>query len=499
MTSSCEKDDFLDVKESNISTFKMSGSTSSLSKIKGEDEKLFNFMSDRALNIAKSSNSTTGTILDTANIQVLEGVDFKNYIFKVLPDSTTTTTDVLKNYMLVVLKDSIRQQFMVTYPYVNQVVDTTNVLIEPIYGTDILNQVTLKCGGGSYQSVWIPGGSVDIRCRSRQHTVDDGPGSGGTDGCKFYGGSGSASRIYYDGYFTTQYVDAIPCATLLDPGDPRSGGGGGSSGNSPPPDDIDNDDDVDTITIGITPNEGLDPITTDSECDYLNDLLDSSIFKSRLNQLIFDARDKNYEIIHEYTKGILDADDLPVDSLAFHADQGTNNKPEAPIRKLPNNIIRTMVVHTHYEGDASNDGTISMFSYPDLQVFLVDVLKANITGKDTSQMTSILVAANSQSINVYAIKKDPNSTLASNYDFHQNVVLQMTEPEKKAERYKYQEAIEKSEDQDGLEITALQQLEKMGLQLYRSKDAHNSWEQLTLNPTPSDPDEPELGASIPCN
>ena len=100
---------------------------------------------------------------------------------------------------------------------------------------------------------------------------------------------------------------------------------------------------------------------------------------------------------------------------------------------------------------------------------------------------------------MYAIKKDPNSTLASNYDFHQNVVLQMTEPEKKAERYKYQEAIEKSEDQDGLEITALQQLEKMGLQLYRSKDAHNSWEQLTLNPTPSDPDEPELGASIPCN
>lgn len=155
---SCDKDDFLDVKESNVSTFKMNGSTSSLSKIKSEDDKLFNFISQRALNISKSSNSTTGTILDTTHIQVLEGVDFKNYIFRVVPDSTQTI-DVLKNYMLVVLKDSIQQQFMVTYPYINQVIDTTHVVIEPVFGTDILNQVTLKCGdGGSYQSVWIPGG-----------------------------------------------------------------------------------------------------------------------------------------------------------------------------------------------------------------------------------------------------------------------------------------------------------------------------------------------------
>ncbi|KEZ92518.1 hypothetical protein IL45_10235 [Nonlabens ulvanivorans] len=271
---SCEKDDDLYTIDNITIKQKMTGSRTSLSQIKRENHDLFNFISDRALSIAKSSNSSNGTILDTTHIQVLEGVDFKNYIFKVTQDSTTRSNE-LKNYMLVILKDSIQHQYMVTYPYINSVIDTTNVLIEPVYGTDILNQVNLKCGGGSYQSVWIPGGYVDNRCQSGEHDVDDGPGNGGADGCKYYGGKGSASRLYYEGYFTTQYVEQQPCETI-DPGNPGNGGGGPVGDVPPPPDDNSDDDDdnnVDEepdITVGVTPNDGdvLDPVD-DDDCDLV--------------------------------------------------------------------------------------------------------------------------------------------------------------------------------------------------------------------------------------
>ncbi|GAK92340.1 hypothetical protein JCM19298_2828 [Nonlabens ulvanivorans] len=285
---SCEKDDDLSTIDNTTFKQKMTGSRTSLSQIKRENHDLFNFISDRALSIAKSSNSSNGTILDTTHIQVLEGVDFKNYIFKVTQDSTTRSNE-LKNYMLVILKDSIQHQYMVTYPYVNSVIDTTNVLIEPVYGTDILNQVNLKCGGGSYQSVWIPGGYVDNRCQSGEHNVDDGPGNGGADGCKYYGGKGSASRLYYEGYFTTQYVEQQPCETI-DPGNPGNGGGGPVGDVPPPPDDNSDDDDDNNIdeepdiTVGVTPNDGLE-IIDDPNCNDVAALINNAKFKSKIDSL----------------------------------------------------------------------------------------------------------------------------------------------------------------------------------------------------------------------
>ncbi|MEO9953216.1 hypothetical protein [Nonlabens sp.] len=262
--SSCEKDDVHELDALSNTKFVMKGSMSSLYDIQNNDVKLFNYLSVRAHSHnhtndlqSKSGGVSSNVVLDTASIQVLEGDNFKNYIFRVLPDSTQLE-DVLKNYMLVVLKDSIQQQFMVTYPYVDHKIDTTNVLIEPIFGTDILNQTVLKCGGGSYQSVWIPGGYTDYSCREGRHNVDDGPGSGGSGGCIYYGGWGSASRIFYEGYFTTQYVEQQPCETF-DPGS-GSNGGGGSGGSYTPPIDDEDEDEL-SIGVGITPNDG-NPVET---------------------------------------------------------------------------------------------------------------------------------------------------------------------------------------------------------------------------------------------
>lgn len=286
--SSCDQDDFLENHEI-ATTTKTTGFTTSLSKIQLQDHKSFKFIKDRAYSIAKSADGRLGTVLDTSHIQVLQGLDYKNYIFKVIPDSTSTT-NVLRNYLLVVLKDSIQQQFMVTYPYIDQIIDTHNVLIEPIYGLDILNQINFKCGGGSYESVWIEGSYVDIKCQSNLHTVDAGA------GCNYYGGPGSASRIFTEGHFTTQYVKQEPCETIHSGN--ASNGGGGPIGNAPPPDD--DTDDVNTderdITIGITPNDGLGEITPlDPECKKLEEVLNnSSAFKAEVDSLTRNAG-QNFE------------------------------------------------------------------------------------------------------------------------------------------------------------------------------------------------------------
>ena len=50
-----------------------------------------------------------------------------------------------------------------------------------------------------------------------------------------------------------------------------------------------------------------------------------------------------------------------------------------------------------------------------------------------------------------------------------------------------------------METTALIQLKKMGLELYRATDNQTKWERLTLETNPTNPKDPKQGQSIPCN
>ncbi|WP_438968584.1 hypothetical protein [Nonlabens sp.] len=484
--SSCEKDEVFQEEPAAVAHHKMKASVSSLAKIKTTDSKLYNYLSERALTSLKSGNTGSGAILDTSYIQVLEGTDYKNYIFRVATDSTNAV-DVLKNYMLVVLKDSIQQQFMVTYPYVNQVVDTTNVLIEPVFGTDILNQFTLKCGGSSFQSVWIPGSTVSYPCASGRHVFSQGT------ACDYWEKPGEARVVYTAGYFMTQYVEQQPCETI-GTGDTGNGGGGANvnNPNPPPPDDPDDEDENEQdMEIGITPNEEVIK-EEDPECDYLKDLLADTDFKRRLTRMISSATDDNIELIHEYTQSLNDS------TLIFNADHGDDVNPTAPVRKLPSTILRPIIVHSHYKGTPDR-GTIGMFSYGDILTFTLDVFKVNLRGKDTKSMTSILVSSSDDGINIYAIKKDPNSTIANDYNLHQTVRLQMTQEQKDKEEDAYQKSIKFAKSKEVLELAALKQLKKMGLQLYKSTDSHNNWEQLTLDSNPTNSAKPQKGTSIPCN
>ena len=182
----------------------------------------------------------------------------------------------------------------------------------------------------------------------------------------------------------------------------------------------------------------------------------------------------------------------------FYEGQGTPRSPTAPSRTLPSTILRLIVVHTYYKGDARSR-RISMFSYEDLQIFTGDALVVNARGKDTSKMTSILVASDGDTWNVYAIKKDPDSDIVNNYSNHQIATLGMSQAQIKDEKDDYKVDIGRAKNQDALEIIALKQFKKMGLQLFKTKDVHTGWEQLTLDPNSSDPKKPKLGTPEPCN
>lgn len=460
------------------SSFQMNVQHTSMSTIKNNDPNAYKLSSRLALrNGLEKSSDTTSLALDTTNILIAEGLNYKNYIFRVLTDSTSSATE-LKNYMLVVLKDSLIHQYTVTYPIrADQSIDTTNTRIEPFFGKDLLNFIPMKCGGTTSSIVWIPGYFQDVRCGSNIHSPGD-------SGCVLKGDDRAYLR-YVAGKYTLIEEKQEPCFE-----DPTSGQGGG--GNSPGgSQDDDDDDDDQEIEIGVLPNRGDLAQDQDPECEYLKKLLEDVTFKSRLTSLSESANSDNYEQIHEYTHEY--TEDLEDIELAFHSAQGVPGGGSAPVRSLENDTLRRIIVHTHYLG------LDSMFGYADIDIFLKDVLKVNGRGKDPSKMTSILAASDGSSNYVYAIKKDPNSSIANNYNTHQRVVLGMTQEEIMNEQKKYKKAIQNASSQEKMELFALKLLEKMGLHLYRTINTHTEWERLTLEPNPSDPNIPEMGTPESCD
>jgi archaellin len=423
--------------------------------------------------VAKSSY---GIELDTSHIKVMETERYTSYTFKIHQDAEESK-NVLRNFVLTYVNDTIQLQHTVDYPVLEDGnFDLDNAQMVRLYGDDLLTGIPMKCGGETMQSYSYEY-CYPVYCYlSGEH----GPGVPCTlDGVQ-RGYTNCVIRWRWES------IAEDPCGTSNDGGYDSSGTGG--SGTATGTDE--QPDEADDILIGMDPNDGEKPILKDKDCNYLQDLLDDPIFKQRLRNLQESANDDMFERINEYTF------DLNGVSQPFYEGQGTPRSPRAPSRTLLNTILRLILIHTHYKGDATNS-MISMFSYEDLHVFTQDMLTVNIRGKDTSQMTSILVAADGTSWNVYAIKKDPDSEIANNYPLHQ--AINMTPAEIKEERDRYKDAIERAGDQRALEVIALKQFEKMGLQLYKTTGVHTGWERLTLKPNPTDSEKPELGTPISCN
>jgi hypothetical protein len=286
---SCEKDE---IRQDTLENheFEMKASLTSLNNLKRHRSNVHDISYNLATNsgIRAKSGSSSSLALDTTNIIVTEGLDYKNYIFRVLNDSTSNP-DELKNYMLVVLKDSIQHQYTITYPlYPDRTVDTTNVRIEPFFGTNVTNYVPPKCGGGSYQSTWVPGAWVDLHCGHYGGNSAHNPGDACTNG------DYRAVRLWIAGHFTTQYVKQEPCADLA--GDNGNIGvitggntapGGNNNNNNSDDGDVDDNTDQsdDSIEVGIVPNKELANPDRPEFCDEIIAKLNDPDYRAKLNEV----------------------------------------------------------------------------------------------------------------------------------------------------------------------------------------------------------------------
>ncbi|MGB5981450.1 MAG: hypothetical protein WBG46_04835 [Nonlabens sp.] len=286
-------------------------------------------------------------------------------------------------------------------------------------------------------------------------------------------------------------MEQIPCDSYL-PDNPSAGGNnGGSQSDSGEPDDPGEDEDDDPASIGVDLVPNLDLTEPeDLECEYLRKMLGSTSIRSEIDFLRRNVDEDDFERIVEFTE------DLNGVALPKYKARGTTNVPSVPPRNLPNDIIRRVFIHTHFGGD--NGELVPMFSYSDLEAFLRDVVVVSGRGKDPSEMTSILIAADVDTIFTYMIKKDPNSSIANNYLLHQQQ-LGMTVADRKAEKDDYEQLLSRADGQDARERIALEQLEKMGLHLYTTSEGLSELKRLTLNRNNlTNPNDSSLGDPIPC-
>ncbi|ARN78810.1 hypothetical protein BST97_12875 [Nonlabens spongiae] len=453
---------------------------------------------DRSLSLAlsdskftKSAGDSTSLVLDTTNVYITEGLDYKNYIFRVEPDANSPA-DELKNLMIVRLRDSLTHQYLVTYKMLDAVtIDTTDVKIEGFFAEDLSGHVPMKCGGTETVMTWVEGYMVSYNCTNGG---DHSPGESCAPGESRWG---QAYEYFVPGHYDVQFIEQEPCDSFEDPNASSNTTGAGDPNGSGNEDDDDEDDDPESIGIDVVPNREL-PGPVDPECKYLMDLLNDNSFKSHLSDLRSSANREEYEEIYEFTRGINDA----TGTLDFYSDSGSASKPTAPVRTLARNEIRVIMIHTHPKARQGYSNH-SMFSYTDIDIFLKDITKVNLSGQDNSQMTNIIVTVEGGKINMYALKKAPNSDIANNYLAHQQSVLGMTEDERKDERDNYEEAIKNAfydlDPQKKMEFYALRQLKKMGLHLYKSDNEHTSWQRMTLESDPSKPNGLKLGSPESCD
>lgn len=130
---------------------KMKLTHTSLSSLSHSSPEIFERSSSLAFSSSYASRGVESgleLILDTTNVLITEGTNYKNYIFRVLPEDDDEP-DELKNLMLVRLRDSLTHQYLVTYKMLDSVtIDTTNVRIEGFFSQDLRNLLQMRCKGG---------------------------------------------------------------------------------------------------------------------------------------------------------------------------------------------------------------------------------------------------------------------------------------------------------------------------------------------------------------
>ncbi len=229
----------------------------------------------------RKSGQSSGVQLDTSNIKIIQTADATSYIFRV---TENVQMNIVKNYVLVRLRDSLWHQYMVNYPLdAQRQIITSQIVMAPVYGDDIFNQVPFKCGSSSFVSVWVDGYTIDHPCTAGgNHTVADG------DACQAWGKPNGAKVTVVFGHFETQLIAQEPCdgggggAPITDPPSTDFPGGGANTG-SPNPYLPTNDDDI--ISIGFVPNDGNPEIINDPKCNEVAMFVSNPQVKPKLDEL----------------------------------------------------------------------------------------------------------------------------------------------------------------------------------------------------------------------
>ena len=407
----------------------------------------------------KSSNQNT-TIIDTSYVKVLQSEEFDSYIFRVT--DSTLSNNHYKNYVIVEIRDSIVNQYMVNY-YLDEsnAIDTSLSTVEPIFGDDLINQVQYKCGGSNISVTWVDGYYTENRCSAGgEHTVGDGAYSASNPGgCQAWGTTQMATRSYTAGSWQTQTIAAEPCSGGGGGGGSSSGGGGSSGGgsNNNPPDD----DDPETIGIGIVPN--LPPLTK-NPCQHLDKLLANSVLKQNIQSLKTPTTlslnyEKGFQISSTSTGGF--------NTNPIH---GNTNSNSITVTIDQQNGTTTGFIHTHYNGLVPN------FSIEDIKTFSAIYQWRKYRQKPLDQLT-IMVVSNG---GVYALVIDDESKFSvEGRKLHEP---QFAAPNGIKDNYdKIFSKPASASKVERLMIDNNNTLSKYGLSLMKAKNDLSGWDKVKIN------------------
>jgi hypothetical protein len=382
---SCEKDDDLRDTTEQLQDFPFEFKTiavggNDLSSYSPSIVEKVNRFNSAALTKSSSANHVT---IDTAYVKVLQSAEFESYIFRV--NDSTLPSNVYKNYVIVEMRDSIVNQYMVDY-HLDEFnhIDTSLSTITPVFGDDLLNQVAYKCGGTDMSVTWVDGYYTENRCTAGgNHTVADG------DECTAWGTTQMATRSYTAGYWSVEFIAAEPCSGGGGGGG-SSGGGGGSSGggsNNNPPND---DNDPETIGIGIVPNL---PSLTKNPCQHLDKLLANSVFKQNIQSLKTPAT-----LSLNYEKGF-QISSTSIGGFNTNTIHGNPNQNSIQVAIDTTAGTVTGFIHTHYNGLVPN------FSIGDIKTFSAIYQWRKYRQKPLDQLTIMVVSSGG----VYALVIDDES------------------------------------------------------------------------------------------
>jgi hypothetical protein len=291
---------------------------------------------------AKLTSSTYDFSIEETDAQVIFDDNYTQYTFKVQRENPND--NVLENYICKVFNNGEVQQFLISYPYIENengiVYDTQNITMQPITDNSlIINSLNARIGCvPEFVSVLKTYECENVPCSGDGHQAGEDCNCGVTANC---------TVAHTECNWVTTVVWGYNCPNGGIDGSTNDGsdlpqGGNSSTGNTTNPDD-------EIVTVPFD-----DSRSKAKECKKIKDGLDNNpVFKTKIQNLSIPA---NLNLNYEKAAGTFEG------SNAITEWQGSPSVPEAYINYNPSDEL-TALFHTHPD---IGSGTLACFSDEDL-------------------------------------------------------------------------------------------------------------------------------------